>query len=139
MNRTRVLFGLFLAPISLPICLLAGMTFSDGSLSGAWGYAGMVSVTVVSYLGTFFIGLPLVIYLRNKNKLSFPRLAVCGGISGIAVLFLTSVALAAFLDSITSFTWQSLVWGAAMGLIISLTFGVIAGVGNGQDGPKISS
>lgn len=72
--------------------------------------------SVVAYSCTLLFAIPLVSVLRKLHRLTLVTLSICGAMLGIIVML-----------TISRGPVQAL-WGGLLGLCVSATFGVIAGV-----------
>jgi len=105
--------------------------------SGTWPFHYELPVIVsfaviVSYVGFFTVGLPLIYVLRRAGYLNFPTLVVGGALAGVAVFFAFTKVLGFLLTSSASpsasFGALQLVWGAVLGFGVACLFGLIARV-----------
>lgn len=100
------------------------------------GYTGRHNVVLVllfalsvSYLSCFLLGAPLISYLRRHRVLNTIYLSIGGAILGAVVFYVFGFGFSALLDSSRSLMPSAgeLFYGAMLGVLVALPFGVIAG------------
>lgn len=130
MNPYRLTAAVVIAPLAAP---LAAFLFPI-VLSGEWpynqtDYYWIVGVsTLFSYICFFVIGLPLCWLLKRWRMLHLLTLSIAGAASGIIAIEIFLYFFALSLESSTRFDWIGPIWGASLGFLVALTFGLIAGV-----------
>ncbi len=109
--------------IGLPIIFSQSWPFNDTD------YKIIIFVSViVGYFSLAIIGIPIVYWLTKMGKVNFINLSLSGAIAGAVVFSLFSIILGASLDSTTSLNLGSIIWGAALGLSVALTYSAISGI-----------
>jgi hypothetical protein len=126
MIRNRFLTAALLAPLVAALPFLFFMwPLSD---SPQWNLLIIFLCVFISYLATFLFGIPVTIYLNRKNLLNLKNLVFSGSVLGVLVFGLSLFGLSALLQSSGGFSLISIAWGAGFGFLVSLAFGLIAGI-----------
>ncbi len=123
--KNRFYMALLISPLA-PVVPFSFMPLVNNSIQ--FNLIIFFFALATSYLGTIIIGLPTVKILKHFNILNLPSLVLLGTISGILVFYLCGFLLDLFLDSKSGFHISTVIWGAAFGFIVSLTFGLISGI-----------
>lgn len=134
MTKTKFLAAALISPWAAPVIVVV--------VSGTWSFQDydplflfvVTIAVVVSYVGFFAIGLPLIYILRRAGWLNFPTLVVGGALAGIVVFFFFTKV---FGFSSASFDVPPLVLGAAFGCGVACTFGLIAGIPFRRSVPRV--
>lgn len=138
MTKPKFLAAALISPWAAPVIVVVGSILVSGTWPLHYELPVTVSFTViVSYVGFFAIGLPLIYVLRRAGYLNFLTLLVGGALAGVAVFFFFTKVLGFLLTSSASFGALQLVWGAVLGFGVACLFGLIAGIRRGS-GPKNS-
>ena len=88
----------------------------------------LVIAAAFSYGGFIFVGVPMILLLNYMNHLSLWTIAVAGIFGGMLVGVVFDKFLAHGLNSVSSSAYDFLVPMAICGLVVSLSFGLIAGI-----------
>lgn len=124
----RYILAVALSPLLIPVAVYILLLVS-GSQSGGVGNVFVLGfILAFSYLGVYAIGLPCVFFLRKCGKLNILNLALTGTFGGAIIFLLAMEFLGWLLGSSAPVNLSSVIWGGAMGLCVSVVFGVIAGV-----------
>jgi len=121
-----------LAPLSAPLANFLSPILARG---GQWPYNQtdyvlvMAVSTLCAYLALFFVGIPIYWILKRLQVLNIFTLSVGGAVSG-ALLF--HIFLGLIFWSSPGISLFGVLWGAFLGLLVALTFGLIAGVRNNK-------
>jgi len=121
----RELIGALVAPLSIP-AIFSVIGLIPGQ--GVWGVLEIFISAIFSYMGMFLFGLPVIYYLKNKGALTLAWVVGIGAVVGIVVWLIFMGLLAIVLGSSSEVGIFSLIFGAVMGFIVSLTYGLISGV-----------
>lgn len=83
-----------------------------------------------SYVPALVFGIPYISFLKRKNRLNVINLLLSGAFAGGLVFYLFGITISEMLDSPRSMlpTVRELLSGAALGFLVALSFGVIAGI-----------
>jgi len=125
----QTLLAVLVAPWAAPAAIAVSISLPTGAQEGFADYWVFLSVSLIaSYLGVVLLGLPVAYFLDRQRWLNLATLAVGGALSGIVVfwLFLFLLVQVVFRSSESLFPW--IFWGAPLGLLVALVFGVIGGV-----------
>ena len=125
-------YGVLLASLAPPLCLVSAMFFSrtgdpsatDMLYSGTLAFALAFAVSLITM---FLLGLPLVIWLRSRNRLSI--FSVITGATAIGAVAIAILTLAVSWDHRLPEPLQ-LVYGAGVGLVAGIAFCIGAGPNN---------
>jgi hypothetical protein len=81
----------------------------------------------VSYGATFLVGIPIITIFKNANKSVFVA-ALIGACSGAIIFYFYSLFFAWLIDSSTDTmnTFIQCIWGAVLGLLVAIPFGIIS-------------
>jgi len=124
------------APLSAP---LVNFLFPILSSGGEWPYnqTDYLLVIIVSascaYLALFVIGIPIYWILKRRRMLSLLTLSIAGAVSGALAFEFFLYLFAVMMKSTPGVFVSALAWGASLGFLVALTFGLIAGVSNVKD------
>ena len=124
----QTLLAVMVAPWAAPAAIAVSMSLL-GSARGSTDDWVILWISLgASYLGVVFLGLPVAHFLDRRRWLNLATLAVSGALSGIAVfwLFLFLLVHVVFDSREALFPWT--LWGAPLGLVVAVVFGVIGGV-----------
>ncbi len=131
MTEQREAIAAVLAPLAAPVLTVVLFALPAKSLPSYHDLPGIVfPAVIVSYLGFFLVGLPVVFLLRRLRLLNLPALIVCGALSGVIVFSIFEVLLSVLLGTIEYFrlTVSGAIWGASIGAGVAALFGSIAGI-----------
>jgi len=78
-RELRELLAFMLAPLVVPLVVTLDLRLWEG---GSIGFFIAVIATMVGYVGTLMIGLPLYLLLRNRNATAFLLAPVFGAVIG---------------------------------------------------------
>ena len=126
----RKVLAIIVAPLT-PAILMIGLPVLS---SWSWpfndsDYKIVIIVSVIfGYLGFGVFGIPIVYWLNKNNKLNLISISLAGAATGSIVFSLFSVLLGLALNSTTSINLGIILWGAALGLSVSLIYGGISGI-----------
>jgi len=129
-SRNREMVGVIVAPLVIPFALLIFI-----GTSGLFGEQGVFSVFAVttsvifSYLGMLVLGLPVIIFLKKFGRYSLGWVFVAGAVCGAIVWFVFLGLFSGSLYSESGVSYLSVVAGAVLGAMVSLTYSLIAGIG----------
>jgi hypothetical protein len=122
-----VVFAPWVAPFALALIAYVGDRAGGGRHSGTGAIEVLAFALVLgvpmAYCGVLGLGLPLVLALRARNRLSAARVLVCAMLAGA----LTWVLAFWWLDFKLALSAQ-LGIGAAMGLAVVLAFCLLCGI-----------
>lgn len=124
LNRTRLAYTL--APALPALFFLIWLN----PFNSAIAIISVLFVSLaVSYSSCFLFGLPLIPYLKRKQRLNIIFISIGGAVLGMVVVYVAGFGVAATLGSTKSVIPElsELLWGAALGLLVALAFGLIAG------------
>ena len=127
MRSTRLKWAYLIAPM-LP-SLLSLLVFKN-EINVRYSFLVLIFSIPVSYLSCILFGLPLVSFLRKKEKLTIVNISVGGAILGSIVFYLFGFVFSYFLDSTPLSilpNLSDLIFGAILGVSVALPFSVIAG------------
>ncbi|WP_157462078.1 hypothetical protein [Chitinimonas koreensis] len=131
MKIEKITLAFVLSPL-FPVAYMLIMPYLSGG-----AYQGRYDVLLVllfslptSYISCLLLGLPLVRALRKRSALTLVNVVGGGVVLGMIAYYLFSWGFAAFLGSSIELTAQAevLVWGAILGVMVALPFGLIAGL-----------
>lgn len=127
MSTQRFVLAFLVAPFS-PIAFLILVAAIEGSAS-SWG-AGVSLLIMFGYFPCLLVGALLVLTLDALNKLTLPYLLLFGGLLGVLLMICISILFSLALGSKWKMDYfiSNFIWGGSLGLVISLVFGLIAGV-----------
>ena len=121
-DRDKV--ALAVTPLLVPIVFVVFAIFEGSSI---WNTFGVLLALVFSYLGMLVVGLPVIFWLKNKEKLSLIYLIFVGGIVGAMVWNTFLFSLGFLLDSTAQLSVVSLFGGALIGAVHGLVFSLLSG------------
>jgi hypothetical protein len=124
----RYLLAVALSPLLIPVAVYILLSVSGAQGGGVGDVFVLGCILAFSYLGVYAIGLPSVFFLRKRGKLNILYLALTGIFGGVIIFLLAMEFLGWLLGSSAPVNLVALIWGGAMGLSVSIVFGVIAGV-----------
>ena len=126
MNDRRLIMATVFAPLIVPAIFVAIQLFASDN------HAAIQLVvffsTATAYAGTLVIGLPAVYALRRAQMLNLLSLALAGAAGGVIMFVVFLRFLGFLLESSAPFDLLQALWGGALGLLVSLTFGALAGI-----------
>jgi len=115
-----------LAPLSVPAWYVLRILFSDSIFGNSFlGYVAAISA--VSYVGFLAIGLPFVLILRFKGKLTFAALLVGSVLAGPLFLVLMQVLSGERVTSSGPYI-QIVISLTVLSATVAIVFGMIARV-----------
>ena len=126
----RKILAIIIAPLT-PVILMIGLPviFSQSWPFNDTDYKIIITVSVVvGYLSFAVFGMPIVYWLSKNNKLNLLNLSLSGAAAGVLVFSLFSFILGVALNSTTTVNLGSIIWGAALGLSVALTYCGISGI-----------
>jgi uncharacterized BrkB/YihY/UPF0761 family membrane protein len=127
-TRQRLAFAL--AP-ALPALYFLVVLYPTSSGDTGRNYVVLMLLIAlsVSYLSCFLLGAPLISFLKRKRHLNTIYLSIGGAVLGAVVFYIFGFGFSALLDSSRSMvpSFSELVYGAALGVLVALPFGLIAG------------
>lgn len=129
MNDRRFLLAVGIAPLTpiVAIVLLLVLT-TDESTTSYWIPIIVSFGLPTSYLGTCVVGLPLVIFLKRGGRLNLVSMSIAGAVSGGGLSACFSYFLSLLLGSPLRFDITLATWGAGLGIMVAITFGLLAGI-----------
>jgi hypothetical protein len=123
-KNTRFWLAVVVAPLTVPAYAVVVSLFSSSSLDEIY-FVTLAIVGAVSYFGFFVFGLPFVLVLRSKDKLSLTALFLGGAIAGLLFHVFWSILS----DFEFAFRWeyfQVLIMMMALSVGVAIVFGLIA-------------
>ena len=117
----REITGAFIAPLTAIIIFIA-LIWSFGLGAKELGKIAIYA-TLFSYVGMFFVGIPIVLGLKKPEDLRLVPLALLGGVAG---LFIYSFSLYVYTKGESSLSAGTMIFGFLEGMIVAITYGVIA-------------
>ncbi len=123
-KNTRFWLAVVVAPLTVPAYTVVLSLFSSFSLDGIH-FGTLAIVAAVSYFGFFVLGLPFVLVLRSKDKLTLTALFLGGAIAGLLFHVFWSILS----DFEFAFRWeyfQVLIMMTALSVGVAIVFGLIA-------------
>ncbi|WP_227818274.1 hypothetical protein [Nitrogeniibacter aestuarii] len=130
-NNPRLVLATLVAPLAVPVALVVVPVISCACWPFYYDLPWILGFAVpVSYLATLLVGLPLTRLLKKKNRLNLQFLVAGGTLMGTMVFYIFSVFLGLLLTSspVLEFSTYAALFGAVLGLLVSLTFGLVAGI-----------
>jgi len=127
MSDRRTHLGLLLAPL-VPAGLMASYLVAVGNRHEFTWILLVGGTAVVSCLGFFAVGLPIIASLRRSQRLGYVSLPAAGAISGALVLLSAFGLLKWSLGMKTSSLLAVAVVGAGFGMAVAIAFAAISGV-----------
>jgi hypothetical protein len=135
-TQDRLVIATIVAPCSAPITIILAAVVQCGCWPFHYDLPWIVGFSLITgFVGLCAVGLPLVYVLRRVGRLNLISLALSGALAGVLVFYLFGRLLAFLLESSGPFNLLSAVWGAALGFILALVFGLIAGLTTRSTGP----
>lgn len=125
-SHRRLVMATVFAPLIVP-AVLAATQLVEADNHTAISLVAVFS-TVIAYVGTLVIGLPVVYGLRRARMLNLLSLALAGAAAGMIIFFVFSLFFGFLLNSSAPFEFLQALWGGALGLLVSLAFGALAGI-----------
>lgn len=132
MQRRAVAF--FIAPLAVPLLMLPWL--SSGHLSPGWILTATVIAALVSYAGTFVLGMPAYCFLRARGLTAAWVAGVTGFVIGVLMWLVFSVLFPLSLDqglagvrfALTDLhSLRGVLWpGGVLGAIVGVLFWMIA-------------
>jgi len=123
-KNTRFWLAVVVAPLTVPAFTVVISLFWYFSLDG-FHFGTLAIVAAASYFGFFMFGLPFVLVLRSKDKLTLPALFLGGVIAGLLFHVFWSILS----DFEFAFRWeyfQVVIVMTALSVGVALVFGLIA-------------
>lgn len=127
---TRQRLAFVLAPALPALYLLVMPILTKSVYTGRHDVFLVLLISLsVSYLSCFLLGVPLISFLRRNRFLNTIYLSVSSAVLGAAVFYVFGFGFSAVLDSSKSLmpSLSELFYGAALGVLVALPFGLIAG------------
>lgn len=115
-----------LAPLSVPALLVLKSLYSGSVLETAFiGY--LAATVVVTYVGFLVFGLPFVLLLRAKGRLTYGALLLGGIVAGPLFAIFMQVWSG---DPVSFYGWyvQVAIWFSVLTVTVAMVFGLIAKV-----------
>jgi hypothetical protein len=135
-KELREVIAAIVAPWAAPaVFALEGLIKNGEAFSYNEGPWVVVVSILVSYIALFFVGVPLVLFLRHRRILSAPILVVTGAVSGGLVMYIFFIVFAlslgtplalAFADGLA--VARGFIVGAVLGGCVAFVFALIAGI-----------
>lgn len=125
MNKIRYRLAIAASPLVPAMISLVPMLHSESS---QFNILALGLALLTCYLGLIVIGLPLVHLLMHFGWLNLLVLTITGALAGIVVFTLFLQGLEAILKSHSPIQFIQILWGAGLGLISALSFGLISGI-----------
>lgn len=122
--KDRDKIALAVTPLLAPIVLVVFSIFNGSS---TWNTFGFLVSLVFSYIGMLVIGLPVILWLNNKDKLSQIHLILAGGVVGVVVWNTFLFFLGFILANTAQFSFVTLFGGALIGAAHGLVFSLLSG------------
>jgi len=126
MSITRICLAFALAPVFPSLFFLTAFHLSDRA---------MIMKTLIfsipfSYVPCFLFGIPLVSYLKKKQRLNAVNVVTSGAVLGTVVFYVFGIVFSVFLGSSKNVIPElaELVSGAILGVLVALPFSLIAGL-----------
>ena len=126
--RQRLAFAMAPALPALWIFIFLEYT-NPGASGGVWEILIFAIALSVSYLSCFLLGAPLILFLKNKRHLNLIYITIGGAMLGGVVFYIFGIVLAMTLNTprtMVPYLFE-LIWGAALGILVALPFGLISG------------
>lgn len=130
----REAIAVFISPLVVPLLLLPWLL--SGQLALGWILTSMVIAALVSYTGTFALGIPSYRFLKSRGLTAAWIACVLGFIIGALMWLVFSVLFPLSLDQglagvqfgLTDMhTLRGFVWpGGVLGMIVGVLFWIIA-------------
>lgn len=127
-SRQRIAFAL--APALPAVFLLVVPHLTNSAYTGRHTAALVLIIALsVSYLSCFLFGAPLIFILRRNRKLNTVYLSIGGAVLGAVVFYVFGFGFSALLNSSRNLVPSvgELFYGAVLGVLVALPFGLIAG------------
>ena len=115
-----------LAPLSVPALLVLKSLYSGSVFETA--FIGYLAATVVAtYVGFLVFGLPFVLLLRAKGRLTYGALLLGGIVAGPLFAIFMQVWSG---DPVSIYGWyvQVAIWFSVLSVTVAMVFGLIAKV-----------
>lgn len=128
MNKNRHFLAILIAPF-IPILYFIVLAAFSGSASALV----MVPFLIIfAYLPCLLVGGFLILAMSHFNKLNIFSLILYGTILGVVVMLLSMFLASKLMAPSVPFSYEqlttSVLWGGAFGFIVSLSYGLIAGL-----------
>lgn len=125
MRNSRKTLAFIIAPILPSLFFLVALHPSSVRLAAFM----LVFSVPFSYLPCFLLGLPLMRFLEKRHSLNTLMLTISGALLGIIVFYIFGFVLSGVLSSSKGIVpgVGELGWGAALGALVAISFGLIAG------------
>jgi hypothetical protein len=128
-TKSRLIAAVLLAPWAAPAPFIL-IAFAEGG--GSAFQSGLVPTVfysaLVAYLGLFLVGLPIAKALKHLGYLNVPAIAFLGVLAGVLIFYAFMLLFGVLLGSSAVFGIKQLAWGAALGFVVAVAFGVISGI-----------
>jgi len=123
-KNTRFWLAVVIAPLTVPAYTVVASLILHSSIDGIH-FGTLAIVAAVSYFGFFVFGLPFVLVLRSKDKLTLTALFLGGVIAGLLFHVLWSILS----DFEFAFRWEYflvVIMMTALSVGVAIVFGLIA-------------
>jgi hypothetical protein len=134
MNESRFKLAMVVAPIAPVILIVFAHLFLPYGFGNAFPLAVIFSLAT-SYLGFFLFGLPMLSLLRRSGYLNFGTLLAAGAVAGMVAFAAFLFVFGLLLGTPGSYGLLELGWGVALGLVVAILFGFVAGITRGSTSP----
>lgn len=124
-RSARLVLAALVAPLSVPLVVFL---FFKSSSDALWAELAFVVAGMVSYGSMLLLGLPVLLYLRDKGLLQMGAVVLSGAIVGVFVGVIFDYAILLKAGSSRPFRYDLLAWSAGAGVLIAFTFSIIAGL-----------
>lgn len=126
MSNKRIVLAFLIAPLVPSIYFLMMMEFASKSVIVMM----LIYSILFSYVPSLLFGIPFISWLQKKHCLSLVNVVIFGAVAGMIVFYVFRFVFAAMLDSSVSLVpgFSDLIWGALLGVFVSLPFSLIAGI-----------
>ena len=131
MPITRINIAFALSPIFPTLYFLALPYFYGTTYTGGFDVFFIILLSLpVSYAVCLLLDIPMYFFLLNKKLLNIVNVVTIGAIAGAIVFYIWGFGFAALLGSSKNVipSLSELFWGAALGVMVALPFGLIAGL-----------
>lgn len=126
MNRApRLVLATLVAPLSVPLVVFF---YFESSNDAIWAEMAFLVSGVIAYGSMFFLGVPCLLYLRGKGLLHIVGVVLSGATVGIIVGLITEYTILLKAGSSRPLDLELIAWSAGAGLLIAVTFSIIAGL-----------
>lgn len=130
-SRPRLAFATLVAPLVVPVLVVLAPVVSCACWPFNYDLRWIMGFGFsVAYLATLLIGYPFTCLLKKVNRLNLKFLVSGGALMGAVVFYIFSLFLGLLLTSSAGmgFSMYEALFGAVLGLLVSLSFGLVAGM-----------